>query len=103
MTRTGQFVGSIEYVAPEQIEGRGVDARTDIYALGCLAYECLAGTPPFHRESDMATLTAHIKHPPPSLLGPRPDLPAGMDVVVGRALPRIRRLDSRRLACSPWP
>ncbi len=86
MTRTGQFVGSIEYVAPEQIEGRGVDARTDVYALGCLAYECLAGVPPFHRTSEMATLTAHIKDPPPSLLGSRPDLPGGMDQAIGRAL-----------------
>ena len=52
----GQIVGSIGYVAPEQVEGRPVDGRTDVYSLGCLAYECLAGSPPFRRDTEMASL-----------------------------------------------
>src|SRR5947208_7040533 len=55
-TRTGAFVGTLEYSAPEQIEGGPVDARTDVYALACVLYECLAGAPPFHRPSEVAVL-----------------------------------------------
>src|SRR6266496_2351891 len=58
-TRTGSFVGTIEYCAPEQIEGRNVDARTDVYALACVLYECLVGEAPFHRDSEVAILNAH--------------------------------------------
>ncbi len=59
--------GTIDYVAPEQIRGDDVDGRADIYALGCLLYECLAGTSPFRRGSDAATLYAHLEEEPPSL------------------------------------
>ena len=69
-TKTGAFVGTSEYSAPEQIEGRDVDARTDVYALACVLYECLAGEPPFHRESEVAVLNAHLHAPPPKLDGP---------------------------------
>ena len=76
-TRTGSFVGTIEYCAPEQIEGKDVDARADVYALACVLYECLVGTPPFHRSSDVAILNAHLHAPPPKLSKAAPDLPAG--------------------------
>jgi serine/threonine-protein kinase len=66
-TRTGAFVGTSEYCAPEQIEGREVTARTDVYALACVLYECLAGKPPFHRDSEVAVLNAHLHAPPPKL------------------------------------
>src|SRR6266498_833420 len=58
ITGTGQFLGTIDYMAPEQIEGRQVDARADVYALGCVLFECLAGSPPYRRESEVAVLWA---------------------------------------------
>ena len=86
MTRTGTFVGTIEYCAPEQIEGRPVDARTDVYALACVLYECLAGTAPFHRSSEVAVLNAHLHAPPPKLTRAAPDLPPALEHVLGKAL-----------------
>src|SRR5437899_4676706 len=85
-TRTGTFVGTIEYCAPEQIEGRPVDARTDVYALACVLYECLAGTAPFHRSSEVAVLNAHLHAPPPKLTRAAPDLPPALEHVLGKAL-----------------
>jgi Protein kinase domain len=85
-TRTGGFVGTIEYSAPEQIEGGEVDARTDVYALACVLYECLVGTSPFHRSSDVATLNAHLHASPPKLTKAAPDLPAGLEPVLAKAL-----------------
>src|SRR4051794_4561136 len=86
MTRTGAFLGTIEYAAPEQIEGKALDARTDDYALACVLYECLAGEPPFHRESEVAVLNAHLHAAPPSLHKAQPELPEGLDRVVAKAL-----------------
>src|SRR5919108_6633695 len=73
-TRTGSFIGTIDYCAPEQIEGNDVDARTDVYALACVLYECLAGEPPFHRPSDVAVLNAHLHSPPARLTRAAPDV-----------------------------
>src|SRR4051795_224543 len=81
MTKTGLFVGTIDYAAPEQIKGWPVDARADVYALGCVLFEMLAGTPPFRRENEYATMYAHTSDPPPPL-GVSPAL----DAVVARAL-----------------
>ena len=75
LTRTGVFVGTVDYAAPEQIEGLTLDRRTDIYALGCVLYECLAGRPPFDREAEVAVMHAHLATPPPKLTDVRPDLP----------------------------
>ena len=85
-TRTGSFVGTIEYCAPEQIEGKDVDARADVYALACVLYECLVGTPPFHRSSEVAVLNAHLHAPPPKLSKAAPDLPAALEPVLAKAL-----------------
>jgi predicted Ser/Thr protein kinase len=85
-TRTGSFVGTIEYSAPEQIEGRAVDARTDVYALTCVLYECLAGTAPFHRSSDLAVLNAHLHATPPRLTLATPTLPHALEPVVAKGL-----------------
>ena len=85
-TRTGSFVGTTEYCAPEQIEGRPVDGRADVYALACVLYECLAGTPPFHRPSELAVLNAHLHAPPPKLTKAAPELPAALEPVISKAL-----------------
>ncbi len=70
--------GTIDYVAPEQIRGDEVDGRTDVYALGCMLYQCLVGEPPFRRGSDAATLYAHLEEQPPT--------PSGLEDVLPRAL-----------------
>ncbi|MEU9607074.1 serine/threonine-protein kinase [Streptomyces sp. NPDC048057] len=85
-TTVGQFVGTLDYVAPEQISGRPVDGRCDVYGLACVVYEILAGAPPFQRDDDMALLWAHQFDPPPPLTARRPDLPHAVDAVVARAL-----------------
>ncbi len=69
MTQTGMFVGTVDYIAPEQVEGRRVDARADVYALGCVTYELLSGNVPFPRDSDIAKIFAHVSDPPPRLTG----------------------------------
>jgi serine/threonine protein kinase len=86
LTDEGRWVGTVDYVAPEQIEGKPVDARTDIYGLGCVAYNALTGEVPFPRDSDVAKIWAHLNDPPPTLLERAPDLPAGLDDVVMRAM-----------------
>src|SRR5215211_6625156 len=75
LTGTGELVGTVDYVAPEQVRGGEVGAAADQYALACLLYECLTGEPPFRRESDVAALWAHVEEAatPPS--EQRPDLP----------------------------
>jgi serine/threonine protein kinase len=88
-TATGTVVGTTDYMAPEQIEGKQLDRRTDVYSLGCVFYEMLAGAPPYQRETDMAVMWAHMQEPPPSATARRPD-PA----TPGRCLPwrpRARR------------
>ncbi|MEV8310802.1 serine/threonine-protein kinase [Streptomyces flavidovirens] len=85
-TTVGQFVGTLDYVAPEQISGRPVDGRCDVYSLACVVHETMAGTPPFQRDDDMALLWAHQFDPPPPLTGQRPDLPAAVDGVLAKAL-----------------
>ena len=86
LTQAGDVVGTIHYVAPEQIEGGRVDARTDIYSLGCLVYHCLSGELPFARDSDVAVIYAHLSEEPPRLTSVRPELPAGLDAVIAKAL-----------------
>jgi tRNA A-37 threonylcarbamoyl transferase component Bud32 len=86
VTMTGQFLGTVDYVAPEQIQGRPVDGRADLYSLACASFEMLCGTPPFRREHSMAVLSAQLTDPPPSLVARRPELPAAVDTVMARAL-----------------
>lgn len=83
-TKPGHWVGTLDYVAPEQIRGERVDARADVYALGCLLYFTLTGEVPFKREGDEARLWAHLSDPPP-----KPSAhgaPAAFDAVIERAL-----------------
>jgi hypothetical protein len=86
VTGTGQFVGTLDYAAPEQFKGGHVDARTDVYSLGCVLFECLAGRPPFRAESDAALMYAHLQEDPPRVTSERPDLPGSIDGVVARAM-----------------
>ena len=86
LTKTGGFVGSIVYAAPEQITGAPIDARTDLYALGCLLYECLTGEPPFPREHEAAVLWAHLNEPPPLPSETRAELGDAFDGIVERSL-----------------
>jgi YVTN family beta-propeller protein len=86
LTASGQVLGTIDYVAPEQVEGGQVDGLTDQYSLGCVLFECLTGEVPFRRDSELAVLWAHVHDPPPRIGDHRPDLPAALDEVVGRAL-----------------
>ncbi len=86
MTKTGQWVGTVDYVPPEQIQGGRLDARTDVYALGCVLYECLTGRVPYERDSDVSRMYAHLEDPPPRPTDVRAGLPAGFDAVIERAL-----------------
>ncbi len=86
LTSTGQFLGTLDYVAPEQIEGRPVDGRADLYALACASFEILCGTPPFRRDQGLAVVWAQLSEPPPSLCTRRADLPVAVDAVLAKAM-----------------
>jgi serine/threonine protein kinase len=86
LTGSGLFLGTLDYAAPEQIEGRPVNGWTDQYALGCAAFELLAGEPPFRRDQPMAVMYAHVTAPPPALTQRRADLPPSVDQVFARVL-----------------
>jgi pSer/pThr/pTyr-binding forkhead associated (FHA) protein/predicted Ser/Thr protein kinase len=86
MTRQGSIVARAEYVAPEQILNERVDARVDIYALGCLLFEALTGEPPFARWKEGPEVLAHLNAPLPSAVELRPDLPREFDDVIRRAM-----------------
>lgn len=85
-TSAGQFVGTLDYVAPEQIAGRPVDRRCDVYSLACVVHEMLTGTPPFRRNDDVALLWAHQYDAPPAPSARRPELGPAADAVMARAL-----------------
>jgi serine/threonine protein kinase len=86
LTKTGYFMGTIDYVAPEQISGKGVDGRTDQYALACVLFQCLTGHPPYQRDDDAAVLFSHLSEPVPSVTEARPDLPAAIDGVLAKGM-----------------
>src|SRR5262245_6247490 len=91
-TALGRLAGTLDYLAPEQIRQGDVDARADQYALACVLYECLAGRPPFRRESEAQTLWGHMQEEPPPIPG-HPEL----DAVLGRGLAKER--DERYESC----
>jgi YVTN family beta-propeller protein len=97
LTVSGQVLGTIDYVAPEQVEGGQVDGRADQYSLGCVLFECLTGGVPFRRDSELAVLWAHVNDPPPRLGEHRPELPAALDDAIGRALAKAP--DDRHPSC----
>jgi len=86
LTSTGQFMGTLDYVSPEQIQGQPADGRADQYALACTVVEMLSGRPPYKRDESMALLWAQLEAPPPVLTVLRPDLPAEVNEVMHTAL-----------------
>ena len=86
LTGSGQFLGTVDYAAPEQVAGRPVGGPADQYALGCAAFEMLCGQPPFRRDLGMAALLAHLNEPPPPVSARRPGLPAELDTAFARVL-----------------
>ncbi|MBA3429891.1 MAG: serine/threonine protein kinase [Actinobacteria bacterium] len=106
LTAAGHWLGTLEYMAPEQIDGRSVTGASDIYALGCVLFECLTGKAPFVRESDLALLHAHMTEEPPLVTEHRPDLPTSINEVVQRAMakePEERFESCRALALASRP
>src|SRR5438876_10074601 len=97
LTSTGQFLGTIDYVAPEQIRGTSVLGLADQYSLGCVLYECLTGRVPFEKDLDAAIIWAHVEETPvmPTVL--RPELPPEVDEVFARVL--AKRPDERYGSC----
>jgi serine/threonine protein kinase len=86
LTQTGRFVGTLDYVAPEQISGGTIDARVDVYALGCLLFKLLTGEVPFPREGEAARLYAHLNDPPPAPSLYATEVSMALDDVVVRAM-----------------
>ncbi len=85
LTRTGIVVGTVDYMAPERLLGEKGDARSDVYAWGCMLYEVLAGTAPYSAVTDAAKIQAHLNQPPPSLAELRPDVPPAFDEIIQRS------------------
>src|SRR4051794_19125712 len=91
------FVGTVDYVAPEQIRGGAVDARADVYALACVLFESLSGVRPFERDTDLGKVFAHLNEPPPRVSDHCPDLPRALDDVFARGL--AKSTDDRHGSC----
>jgi YVTN family beta-propeller protein len=94
----GSLLGTLDYVAPEQIRGDEVDGRADVYALGCMLFECLTGEVPFRRASEVATIYAHLEDEPPSVSARHSVLPPAIDVVFARAMAKVP--DERPSSCA---
>jgi class 3 adenylate cyclase len=88
LTRTGEILGTADYVSPEQARGQPLDARSDVWSLAAVLFECLTGEPPFRRESEVASLTARLEEPAPAPSALRPDVAGGLDAVLARGLAR---------------
>ena len=86
LTSTGQFLGTLDYVSPEQIQGHPVDGRADEYALACTVVEMLTGSPPFRHDDSMAIMWAQLESEPPRLTQRRPELPPAVDDVIAAAM-----------------
>ena len=86
LTESGHFVGTMDYVAPEQIESSGVSAETDVYALSCVLFEYLTGERPFTGDSAIGLLFAHLQNDPPSTSEANPELPPDIDAVLAKGM-----------------
>jgi len=97
LTGAGDYLGTPNYSAPEQVQGHDVDGRADQYALACVAFELFTGRAPYERDLPMAVLMAHVSEPPPSLAARRPGMPMTADRVMARAL--AKRPEQRYASC----
>src|SRR4051812_15079052 len=97
ITRAGYFAGTVDYAAPEQFRGEPLDGRVDVYALGCVLYECLTGRPPFRGEDEQHVMLLHLQTPPPKASAVVPGIPLGLDAVIARAMAKDR--DDRFTTC----
>jgi serine/threonine-protein kinase len=86
LTAPGQVLGTLDYMAPELLDGERVGAATDIYGLACLAVETLTGTVPYRRDTDAAIMYAHIVDPPPRVSERRPELPRALDDAIAAGM-----------------
>ncbi len=86
LTEPGHFVGTIDYISPEQARGEGATARSDVYSLCCVLHECLTGEVPFSRPTEPGVLLAHLTEPPPKVSDHHTDLPAAIDAVIARGM-----------------
>jgi serine/threonine protein kinase len=86
LTKAGAVVGTVDYLAPELIRGQRASPSSDVYAFGCLLYECLSGQPPFAGKAYVDTLIAHVTDEPSDLSSNRPDLPDGVSWALMKAL-----------------
>jgi non-specific serine/threonine protein kinase len=86
LTATGEFMGTVDYISPEQIRGRTVDGRADIYSLGCVLYECLTGRVPFSKDINAAVIWAHVEEMPTAPSSVQPTLPPSIDHALAKAL-----------------
>jgi hypothetical protein len=86
LTQAGSFVGTLDYIAPEQLKGDPVDRRTDVYSLSCVLYNALSGQIPYPRDSEPAKMWAHVGEPPPALSQTAPQLPPVLGAVVERGM-----------------
>ncbi len=85
-TQPGEMLGTVDYMAPEQVEGKALDRRADVYAFGCMLYRCLTGEAPYKRETQSATLLAQVNAPVPVPSDKVAGLPSALDMVVARAM-----------------
>jgi serine/threonine protein kinase len=97
LTKSGYFLGTIHYSSPEQFTGGEVDGRTDVYSLGCVAFECLTGVVPFERDHEPAVMYAHLQEDPPRVTSRRPELPVAVDDVIAMAM--AKRPEERFATC----
>jgi serine/threonine protein kinase len=86
LTKTGQFVGTVDYMPPEQVKGERADRRSDVYALGCVLFHMLTGRVPYERETEVAKLYAHLSDAPPSVSDTVPGLAPHLDAVIRTAM-----------------
>ena len=86
ITKTGQFMGTVDYCAPEQIKGGEIDGRADVYSLGCVLFECLTGAPPFRKDTEVATIYAHLEEDVPKASSKHPGISPLLSSIVTKAM-----------------